>query len=52
MVTGEKRVLGRLEHFPPHLFHVNLSVSPDGKTAIYKGYVHVESDLMMVENFP
>jgi Tol biopolymer transport system component len=51
MVTGQDRILGRLEHFPPHLFHVNLAVSPDGKTVIYKGYEQVDADLMMIEHF-
>ena len=51
VATGQDRILGRLEHFPPHLFHVNIAVSPDRQTVIYKGYAHVDADLMMIENF-
>ncbi len=51
MVTGQDRILGRLEHFPPHIFHVNLAVSPDGKTVIYEGFEQADADLMMIENF-
>jgi dipeptidyl aminopeptidase/acylaminoacyl peptidase len=50
MVTGQDRILGRLEHFP-RLPHISLAVSPDGTTVLYKGVVQVDADLMMIENF-
>jgi hypothetical protein len=50
MATGQDRILGRLEHFPP-MSATSLAVSPDGKTVVYEGVVHVDSDLMMIENF-
>jgi hypothetical protein len=31
--------------------HVNLAVSPDGKTVIYEGFEQADADLMMIENF-
>jgi len=34
VATGQDRILGRPEHFPPHLFHVNIGVSPDRQTVI------------------
>jgi hypothetical protein len=51
VTTGQDRIVGRLEHSPPQFFHVNLAVSRDRETVIYKGYAHVDADLMMIENF-
>jgi len=31
--------------------HVNLEVSPDSRTVIYKVYAQVDADLMMIEHF-
>ena len=50
-VTGQDRILGRLDHFPPRMPHVSLAVSPDGKTVLYGGVVQADADLMMIENF-
>ena len=51
MLSGEDRILGRLEHFPPNSWNVNLAVSPDGKTILYRGMVRLGGDLLMIENF-
>jgi Tol biopolymer transport system component len=51
LVSGKDRILGRLEHFPLNSWHVNLAVSPDGKTILYKGVVRLGGDLLMIENF-
>ena len=40
-----------VEHFPPGAMHVNLAVSPDGNTILYKGVVRAGADLMLIENF-
>jgi len=50
-VSGQDRVLGRLEKFKPGAIHVNLAVSPDGKTILFKGTTRNEADLVMIENF-
>jgi Tol biopolymer transport system component/DNA-binding winged helix-turn-helix (wHTH) protein len=50
MVTGQDRILGRLEHFS-HMPHISLAVSPDGKTVLYTAAGQAERDLMMIENF-
>jgi Tol biopolymer transport system component len=50
-VSGTDRVLGRVEKFEPGAFHVNLAVSPDGKTILFKGTTRKEADLVMIENF-
>ncbi len=49
--TGRDRLLGRLEHFPPGLSHVNLAASPDGRTILFNGEVRRGGDLMLIENF-
>lgn len=51
MVSGQDRVLGRLEKFEPGAIHVNLAVSPDGKTILFRGTTRKEADLVMIENF-
>ena len=50
-ITGQDRILGRLDHFPPDSWHVSLAVSPDGRTVLYRGLVRKGGDLMMIENF-
>jgi Tol biopolymer transport system component/DNA-binding winged helix-turn-helix (wHTH) protein len=50
MVTGQDRILGRLEHFP-NIPHISLAVSPDGKAVLYTGAVQADGDLMMIEHF-
>jgi hypothetical protein len=50
-ITGQDRILGRLDHFPADSWHVNLAVSPDGRTVLYRGLVRKGGDLMMIENF-
>ena len=49
--TGRDRLLGRLEHFPPGVTHVNLAASPDGRTILFIGGVRRGGDLMLIENF-
>jgi Tol biopolymer transport system component len=51
VVTGRNRLVGNLEHFPPDASHVNLAVSPDGTTVLFRGLVRKGGDLMLVENF-
>jgi len=51
MVSGQDRILGRLDHFPPESWHVSLAVSPDGRTVLYRGLVLKGGDLMMIEDF-
>jgi hypothetical protein len=51
IVSGQDRILGRLDHFPLDNWHVNLAVSPDGKTVLYRGLLRKGGDLLMIENF-
>jgi len=51
LVTGRERLLGNLEHFPPDVSHVNLAVSPDGETVLFRGFVQKGGDLMLIEDF-
>jgi Tol biopolymer transport system component/DNA-binding winged helix-turn-helix (wHTH) protein len=51
MVSGQDRILGRLDHFPPESWHVSLAVSPDGRTVLYRGLLLKGGDLMMIEDF-
>ena len=48
--SGADRLLGRLENFPPGAMHVNLAVSPDGETVLFKGHVR-SGDVMLIEDF-
>ena len=50
-VSGKDRLLGRLEDFPPGRSHVNLAVSPDGSTILFKGVVGHSGDVMLIEDF-
>jgi hypothetical protein len=50
-ISGRDRLLGRLEKFEPDMPHVNLAVSPDGKTILYRGVTRKGGDLMMIEDF-
>jgi len=50
-VSGKDRVLGTLEHFPQGELHVNLAVTPDLKSIVFKGIVRAGGDLMLIENF-
>ena len=50
-VSGKDRLLGRLEDFPPRGSHVNLAVSPDGSTILFKGVVGHSGDVILIENF-
>ena len=50
-VSGKDRVLGTLEHFPQGAMHVNLAVTPDLKSIVFKGSVRAGGDLMLIENF-
>ena len=52
-LSGKDRLLGRLENFPPGAMHVNLAVSPDGNTILFRGLVgrSRSGDLMLIENF-
>lgn len=50
-ISGRDRFRGRLEKFEPDMPHVNLAVSPDGKTVLYRGVTRKGGDLMMIENF-
>ena len=49
--SGRDLLLGRLEKFQPDTPHVNLAVSPDGKTILFRGMMRKGGDLMMIENF-
>jgi Tol biopolymer transport system component len=51
VVTGRDRLLGNLEHFPPDASHVNLAVSPDGETVLFRRLVQKGGDLMLIEDF-
>jgi hypothetical protein len=51
MGSGRDRLLGTLEHFPPDLLGINLAVSPDRKTILFKALVRRGADLMLVDNF-
>ena len=51
VTSGRDLLLGRLEKFPPNTPHVNLAVSPDGKTILFRGVMRKGGDLMMIENF-
>jgi hypothetical protein len=51
VLTGRDRLLGNLEHFPPDASHVNLAVSPDGETVLFRGLVRKGGDLMLIEDF-
>ena len=51
LVSREDRRLGRLEHFPPGAGHVNLAVSPDGKTVLFRSLAGRAGDLMLIEHF-
>ena len=51
LVTGHDRVLGRVEKFEPGASHVNLALSPDEKTIVFKGTTRKEGDLWLIENF-
>ena len=50
-VSGNDRLLGRLENFPPGGTHVNLAVSPDGTTVLFRGFVGRGGDVMLIEDF-
>ena len=52
-LSGKDRLLGRLVNFPPGAMHVNLAVSPDGNTILFRGLVgrSRSGDLMLIENF-
>ena len=50
-LSGKDHVLGKLEHFPPGAMHVNLAVTPDGKSIVFKGIIRAGGDLMLIENF-
>jgi dipeptidyl aminopeptidase/acylaminoacyl peptidase len=50
-VSGEDRLLGQLEDFPPGAMHVNLAVSPDSTTVLFRGVVGRSGDVMLIENF-
>jgi Tol biopolymer transport system component len=50
-VSGQDRILGTLQNFLPGATHVNLAVSPDGKTILFRGTTRKEADLLMIENF-
>ena len=45
--------MGRLENFPPGAMHVNLAVSSDGNTILFRGLVgrNRSGDLMLIESF-
>ena len=51
LVSRDDRTVGRLDHFPPDTSHVNLAVSSDGKTVLYRGLVRKGGDLMLIDNF-
>jgi Tol biopolymer transport system component len=51
LVSGQVRVIGNLQHFPPDVSHVNLAVSPDGQVVLFRGMVRKGGDLMLIENF-
>jgi dipeptidyl aminopeptidase/acylaminoacyl peptidase len=50
-VTAKDRLLGRLEDFPPGALHVNLAVSPDGTTILFRGQGGRSGDVMLIEDF-
>jgi hypothetical protein len=51
MITGRDRTLGRVEKFEPGAIHVNLALSPDETTIVFKGTTRKERDLWLIENF-
>jgi hypothetical protein len=52
-LSGKDRLLGRLVNFPSGTMHVNLAVSPDSNTILFRGLVgrSRNGDLMLIENF-
>ena len=47
--TGRDRLLGTLDGLVDR--PLGLAVSPDGKTIVYPRQVHLNADLMLIENF-
>ena len=50
-ISGKDRLLGQLEAVPPGGMHVNLAVSPDGETILFRGVLGRSGDVTVIENF-